>query len=468
MSRSRVPRILVGLMICAVAIRLALLVWVVAFGAGVDILSYGDGKGYAALARSISEGAGFTTVNAAGERILQTFRAPGLPILLAPFMWLPHGVVWWGIVLSLLAGMLLPYLTYRIGTAIFDTRVGTVAAFFAAFEPHMVWFSWVTLSEMPFMLFSLSALWLLMRSWHNEVPWRLLLAGGLLGYAILIRPPYLLIFLLLIIAAFVWYLYRQHVASARRICIVFLGVLLVLAPWSIRNYVHTGSTAISGMGWYNVYFDYVSSILAIENKSDFSTEKTKRRDNPPEGVERAEIQNPASAAILKDIAVKEIWEHRATTVKLESALMFTFFTNDSYYYYLRRFGVVHERNPDLKNRSATLALLSRGKDSFVTLFEELQRQYFLPLLGRAFFALVVLLALVGAVAHHRKALVLMFVACIGLTALVSSALGFGLEARLRVPVQPLLFILAAAGVYNVLSLYRHYAHHRLTALNSRI
>ena len=81
------------------------------------------------------------------------------------------------------------------------------------------------------------------------------------------------------------------------------------------------------------------------------------------------------------------------------------------------------------------------------------------------------LAVVGGVVgvlnvRYRVALVLG--AVIAFSALISSVLGFGVEARLRLSVVPLLFLLTGLGLSTVFSLYRHHVRPTPLARDSSI
>jgi hypothetical protein len=75
----------------------------------------------------------------------------------------------------------------------------------------------------------------------------------------------------------------------------------------------------------------------------------------------------------------------------------------------------------------------------------MQRQWFVPVWGRLFSVGLVLAAAVGAWRYRRLAFVWWCIVLIGWTALASSAIGLGVEARLRISILPLIFILAAAA-----------------------
>jgi|GEM_PF-3546363 len=437
---------LLVIIVLAVLVRVGTFGYVLAFGSGEIVLAQGDSIGYQKLATSLAHGEGFSIVNDAGERVTQTFRTPGLPLLIAPFTLVPHGIVYYALLLSILAGILVPLLTYRIGAWLFDAKVGMVAAALSAFEPHMIWFSWLPLSEMPFIIIFLGALYLLIIAWERGKYLWLLSAGALLGYAILIRPSYLLVFGATLVVAALWFIGHRRPEEGKRLALIVVGVILILMPWSLRNASVAGSYAISGAGWFNVYFDYVSAVLAIEQGVDSQVIKKERRANPPGGIPQPDAGNPVYAPILRDVALRELAERPLTVLKLEAMLGVTFFTNDSYYYYLRRYGFINDE-PIIGGppRSATFAVLTRGTDAMSHLLLELRRQHYIPLFGRAFTASIFVLACIGVWVSWRRPIVWLIVLTIGVTAVTSTVIGMGLEGRLRVPVQPFLFILAAIG-----------------------
>ena len=458
------PRILFLILVAAVVVRVGLFAWVLVFGVGESITSYGDGKGYIELATNLAQGNGFVTLNQATQELeVQTLRAPGLPFLLAPFTLFENGLVIYGFILAILSGILLPFFTYHIGTRLFTNGPALIAAALVAFEPHMVWFSFVTLSEIPFLLAFMGGIYcvVLYRSTFSSA-W--IAAGLLLGSAVLIRPPFLPIFGILVIGTAAWSLMVRNSKLAQRIGILIAGIAIVLLPWSVRNFSHTGSFAISAMGWYNLYFDYVSSIYVIEDGVDFGVEKNRRAENPPPGVPRSEIQSTTYSGHFRNAALEEMWAHKGTVVKLESLLLFTFFTNDSYYYYLRRYGLIDERSLE-KHTAASHSMLAQGMAGVRPVVDELMRQRFIPIFGRVFTIIIVLLALWGLITHRRNQMVWLLAAMIGVTALVSTTLGLGVEARLRLPVQPLMFMLAGAGLYRVV-LWYDYVRSRSSPRNS--
>ncbi len=435
----------------AVCVRLLLLGLAIGQG-GEGVLISGDAQTYTEIARNLAAGNGYV-VEKDGALVPEIFRAPGTSFLLAPFMLLPHAALWWGVALSIIAGVLLPFFTYRIGKHIGSEEAGIIAAALVAFEPHLVWFSWLPMSDMPATLFFLGALALATQHWKGREWLQVVCIGLLLGAAVLVRPPFLPISFAVLAGVVFWFAVKGRFKCCVYTLIVVAVLFSVTVPWSTRNYVVTGTYAVSGMGWYNVYFDYLSSIDALKNKTSFIQEKLYRLDHPPAGVMRGETFNPASAPALKDAALEELKEKWRAVLLYEPAFLFSYFTHDGYYQYARSFGFVGKPG-EPSGSSTTFALLSQKEGRVGLIIKALKEQYFVPLIGRGFAAMIVVLALLGLWYKRREPLVYMFALIVALSAIVATTIGLGVEARSRVPMEPLLFLLAGMGISGLLSRYR--------------
>src|SRR3989344_3817039 len=109
--RSR--QLLMWIIVVAVLLRLGLFA-IATHNASSSALVSGDAIGYLELARNLAEGEGFVSLTD-GALMPEVFRAPGLPLLVAPFALLPSGILIYSAILALFSGVLLPFLTYRIG-----------------------------------------------------------------------------------------------------------------------------------------------------------------------------------------------------------------------------------------------------------------------------------------------------------------------------------------------------------------
>jgi 4-amino-4-deoxy-L-arabinose transferase-like glycosyltransferase len=434
-------KVLLGIVISAVFVRL--IVFFVALDArGVEGLVKADALGYLELAANLISRSEFA-IKSGDVYQPEVFRTPGLPILIAPFTALPYGIILYSVVLSIIAGILMPLMLYAIAERITSKRAAFIAAGLIALEPHAINFSFFLLTEVPFMLFMLGGTLAGFVSFERKSYIFAALSGALLGYAVLIRPGFLSIFLLALIGVALAVFFMRDIRF--RYILVSIGVLmLVLTPWLMRNERITGSISLSGAGWRNVYTDFLASVRALENNTTFHDEKNKLKDEALEkyGLSRTEMNSPAHSTILRDAAIVELWQYKATVFRLESTLLTSFFINDGYYYEFRNLGLV----TDIPGThiSPTYEILTKGVRGIPAVWDELVRQRFIPLFGRLFVVSVLVCAVIGFfIIRHPIKYMLAFV--VALTALFATVIGLGLDARMRVPIEPILFVFASAA-----------------------
>jgi 4-amino-4-deoxy-L-arabinose transferase-like glycosyltransferase len=200
-----------------------------------------DAKAYARIAAHLEAGDGFT----AGRRATQpsTNYSPGLPLLVAGIYEVTGGVNGQlaRIVLAVIASLAVLF-TYLLGRRLGGVVAGLIGATAVAVYPALLEYGGMLMSE-PLAATLLSAgvlalLWAgdagggLRASW-----WRWLLAGLLLGALSLVRPEYLAVSFLLALLVLArgarWGWRRSLVAAA----LVVLGIVVAVAPWTVRNAV---------------------------------------------------------------------------------------------------------------------------------------------------------------------------------------------------------------------------------------
>ena len=148
-------------------------------------------------------------------------------------------------------------LTMRLAARVWGTRAGAGAGVLYALDPFLVLHASLLLSETLFIVLLLAAAtaWVPLLSGG---PWRVgnaaaarraLVAGGLLGLAIMTRPVarYLpLVLAALLLAG------RGRRAAAMGALALLAGAALVVLPWAARNHRAFGGWAISTSGDYNL------------------------------------------------------------------------------------------------------------------------------------------------------------------------------------------------------------------------
>lgn len=257
-----------------------------AFMAGVAFCTFAiggaDSYGYVAQARLFARGAltdrvpsspeytwpdvaatftplGFTPGSSPG--VIAPKYPPGLPLLMAPFMWLPERAVY---ALVPCFGALLVWLTYRLGAALGDPRAGALAAVLLSISPTFLYQVVQPMSDVPTAACWLAALLLASRATPGSAASSALMAS----VAVLIRPNLApLALIVLVVAAFSpgrRPTRTETRARARRVAAFVLSIApgLILLAW-IQN-ARYGSPAASGYGSLSAAFafSYIRENLA--------------------------------------------------------------------------------------------------------------------------------------------------------------------------------------------------------------
>ncbi len=222
-----------------------------------------DAQGYAAIAANLDRGEGFTLGPTATQPASNY--SPGLPLLASAVYELSGGIHERAARLFLaLLGSLSVLFAYLIGRRLADPLAGLMAAAAVASYPALLEYQGMLMSEpLAATLLSgavLATLWAahqprLSRGWRGvrgveddparsapltprqDPRARWLVPGALLGALALTRPEYLAISLLIAVVVFV-----RGGRDGWRVClpqalILLLGLVVVVAPWTIRNAV---------------------------------------------------------------------------------------------------------------------------------------------------------------------------------------------------------------------------------------
>lgn len=173
----------------------------------------------------------------------------GYPAALAVVVWLtantpiPDNVPVAAGMLNVVLGVATVGMIGVLGRRLLGARVGIVAAAVVAVFPNQIFYTATMLSETLFNTLLVSALLVLVWSRDRVSPWpRVLVAGVLLGFAVLTRPVALAV---LPFVGLAWWIGRTGWRRALTATLVLAaGVVLVILPWTIRNVVRMGEPVL--------------------------------------------------------------------------------------------------------------------------------------------------------------------------------------------------------------------------------
>jgi len=201
---------------------------------------FGDSDAYWTLGRQLANGQPYQY----GSPDASVFRTPGYPLLLAGLSHVAgdEPPILWARWLSALLGTLAVAAVYGLGRVLFDARTGIVAALIATFYPGAIGNSVFILAEAPFCPLMVAQLIALAASWQAKTPARAnclaALAGMAAGAATLMRPGWLLFTPFVLGVGLVFS--RERLKHLRLGVCSCLGLALMMAPWTVRNYQVTG------------------------------------------------------------------------------------------------------------------------------------------------------------------------------------------------------------------------------------
>jgi 4-amino-4-deoxy-L-arabinose transferase-like glycosyltransferase len=240
---------------------LAVLAAILLLGLGLRVREAWDGRppvydaaAYARIAVSLDGGSGFTVGPTATQP--SSDYSPGLPLLVAGIYELTGGVHEQLARLALaLIGALAALFAYLIGRRLSGPLAGLIGAGAVAIYPALLEYQGMLMGEpLAATLLSgavLATLWAA-EAHRRRATW--LLPGALFGALALVRPEYLAVALLvgLVVAAKDWR--RERWASATGAAALIAGLVLVVAPWTVRNAIALGRFVPVSTGGGQVLF----------------------------------------------------------------------------------------------------------------------------------------------------------------------------------------------------------------------
>lgn len=199
-----------------------------------------DARAYARISRAMFEGEGYTQGRDVPYLQSASNYQPGLPLLITGIYEVRGGADEEAarIVLALLSALAIP-LTFLIGRRLSGPNAGLIAIVPVAIYPALLEYTGMLMTEPLGTALLAGTLLLYLRACDQSRPWLWAATGLGLGGLAMLRPEYLLLAVVLPGLALLR-LWREGGLGRRQVGLAALMVgcaVLVVLPWTIRNYV---------------------------------------------------------------------------------------------------------------------------------------------------------------------------------------------------------------------------------------
>ena len=303
-------RLVVGALAAGLLLRLAF-----AFGYWVDKPLTHDEHEYLELAVNLAEGRGFGYApQEGGDDRLRFGRAPAYPFMLSLIRRAPGGadLLQATRLTQCLLGAAAIALIALVAARATGPRAGVAAAWLAAVYPPLVWMPAYILSETLYSVLALSVVAIAGPLLDGAGPparstagadARALAVGLVAGAATLTRPS--MLFFLLLAAA--WLLWSRR---AKVLALLALGALVVVAPWTARNYEQYGRLVlVASSGGVNFW---AGNHPLSPGEGDMAANPAIKRANQRlraayPGLSEEELESVYYREALAEIARRPLW-----------------------------------------------------------------------------------------------------------------------------------------------------------------
>lgn len=399
----------------------------------------GDANHYRVLAEALVEKHAFVIPSG----IPESDRTPGYPLFLAVFYALTRNWILVALGQSLLLAFV-PIFTYFLANRFFGRTVGLAAGFLTAIDPVRLFNSSVLLSDGLFTLLFLASLGLFFKyvDSSDKPLWYILIVGFILGYATLVRQVGLLLPLFFLVYLFISR--KVKFPSFKLVALLMGGFLIFVIPWSVRNKIVFDRWQLSPEGLRIVAYHHVTAFMEFKSgkpSQEFKKELDQKLADAGIWEESFGGEKIYTEYIKKNIRFRDIPQY-AFFYAVKTA---PFFLNDGLRDLARSLGFSSTTSfPNI----TTFILNGNFAELIKVLFRDLKNTGLL-VLGAGFMFFYLSLASYGVFVlfrnRNQNRLVAFFLALLILYFALAS--GPVSNFRLRLPVMPLILILAANGGY---------------------
>ena len=416
---------------------------------------------YLPLAKNLAVGNGFTLdgVNP------YAYKAPGYPLFLA-FFYKIFGVFWPAIIAQIILSSFLVVLIFKIGEEIgFGKKISFAAGILTATAPHLIYYGNFFVTEALFAFLLLLSILCFIKLLKRPSVVFAGLSGLFLGLNTLVKTSgQYLVFVFLAVGFLYFWKLKEN--SGFKKYTVFLSVfffvfVLAVLPLAVRNYFESGSFSLNSQGTYLLYRYEGASIVVVRDKVSFGdAEKIAKKEllagTGLENLSEEKLTDLKYSPVLLDRTLGLMEDNLGAVFKVGLANVFAFWTHSNYAYFLVSYKIT---SMPAGGFPVTYALTSGDLTKVLEIAKSVLNEpyYLVALVSRIFWVLTALSAAVAfiygvfknEIGFQKRIFVLFLFLVIFYYNFTSMVLGFGVEGRLRYHVEPIMYLLAASGLYAV-------------------
>jgi 4-amino-4-deoxy-L-arabinose transferase-like glycosyltransferase len=187
-------------------------------------------------------------------------RTPGYPVMLGAGLVL-HCLVPVTIGLQIFLSCLTVYLVYRVTVVVFSAKPALVAATLCAIEPLSILYASFLLSETLFTTLVTSWVYFLLEYVAARRSRYLFVSAALMAASTYVRPASYFAPYVTFMALLLWT--RLQMVPLKPVILSFMLVVALVSCWQLRNWLETGFTGFSAIGDYDICL-YEAAVLATK------------------------------------------------------------------------------------------------------------------------------------------------------------------------------------------------------------
>jgi len=261
-----------------------------------DRIYWPDGWGYDTVAQNVIAGRGYILTL---DFPMVAVRAPGYPTFLGLIYLLTGHSLLMVRLMQAVVSALTVAVVYCLGKRVFNERAGRIAGVVACFYPFFIYYSGYVLTETLFIFLLALSMLLLVKTLDKTSLKLQIITGCLWGIAALTRPVALLVLPFILFWLGLGRL-RYRKPFLKEFTVIFLFMLMTIAPWTIRNYIVLGEfVPVTTQGGWVLY----------ESNNPLATGGTWENVRPPIMDELEGLSETEWNRYLSKAAKKYIREH---------------------------------------------------------------------------------------------------------------------------------------------------------------